>query len=176
MSKSILERKVIHPGKAFIKAGEENARAYLIQNGEVRGFFKDGDQEIEIGTFGPGHIIGEVCLMSDEPLSISYEAITDTTVAMVTRAEFQKKVARVDENIFTILEHIAVKLNRQAKRDIDAAKKLAEVDPDARKMLGQFLSDIPEQNHIAYENAVLPHLNAMVKSIKRVKAEMKGES
>ena len=173
MSKSILERKVIHPGKAFIKSGEENARAYLIQSGEVRGFVMDGGQKVTVGTYGAGHIIGEICLMSDEPLAISYEAVTDTTVAMVTRAEFQKKVARIDEGIFTILEHIAGKLNRQALRDIDSAKKLAEVDDDARVMLKNLLRDVPEPQHMTYEADVLPHLNMMIKQIKKVKEDSK---
>ncbi len=91
---NVLERKVIHTGKVFIKAGEEHARAYLVQSGLIQGFVMEGEDKIVVADYEPGRIIGEVCLMVDEPMTMSYEAVVDTTVVTITRQDFQKKISR----------------------------------------------------------------------------------
>lgn len=174
MSNDVLERKVIPPGKPFIKAGEEHARAYIVQSGLISAFIMENDQKIEVAQYGPGRIIGEICLMSDEPMTMSYEALESTTVITLTRQEFQKKISKVDKNVSTILEHVMNKLNYQYAEDLDKAKQGAELDEDALKLVQAFIADVPEERKVAYENVILPHLNALLKGIKTLKEEEKG--
>ena len=170
-AENILERKVIHPGKPFIKAGEEHARAYIVQSGLISAYIMEGDRKIEVTQYGSGRIIGEICLMSDEPMTMNYEALQDTTVVTLTRQEFQKKISKVDKNVATILEHVMNKLNFQYASDVAKALKASEIDPDAHAMVDGLIGKVPEGRKIKYEEALLPHVNAIVKEIKALKAE-----
>ena len=170
-SENVLERKVIHPGKPFIKEGEEHARAYIVQSGLISAYIMEDDRKIEVQQYGSGRIIGEICLMSDEPMTMNYEALQDTTVVTLTRAEFQKKISKVDKNVATILEHVMNKLNFQYASDVEKALKASEIDPDAHAMVDGLIGKVPEGRKIKYEEALLPHVNAIVKEIKTLKAE-----
>lgn len=165
----VLERKVIHAGKVFIKAGEEHARAYVVQNGLIKSYVMDGDQRIDVAEYEPGRIIGETCLMVDEPMTMNYEAVVDTTVITITRQDFQKKISRIDKDISTILEHVMNKLNYQDLSAIDKAKQRFEIDPDAYKMVEVLINGLTDERKFKYEKAILPHVNAMVKAIKDLK-------
>lgn len=167
---SIFERKVLHPGKPFIKADEENARAYVVQSGEVRSYVIEEDgRETDIETFGPGRIVGEISLMSDEPLGINYEAVENTQVIMVTRAEFQKKISKIDDNIATILQHITDKLNAQSLRNIDEARERSRIHPKTSEAFEKLVTGLSENERDKYIRNVLPHMNEMIKAIVDIK-------
>ncbi|GJL86143.1 MAG: hypothetical protein DHS20C02_19180 [Micavibrio sp.] len=175
MATDVFDRNVIHAGKVFIKAGEEHARAYMVQTGLVRSFVMDSDMKVEVAEYQPGRIIGETCLMVDEPMSMSYEAVTDSTVITITRQDFQKKIARIDKNIMTILHHVMDKLNYQDLYAIDKAKTRAEIDPDAFKMVEALTSGLGDEKKFQYEKAILPHANQMIKAIKELKEKDKAK-
>lgn len=172
----ILERKVIHSGDVFIKAGEENNRAYVIQQGKVRAFITNDDGEkIVVAEHGPGTIIGEVCLALDDPIMMSFEAVGDTTVVTVTRQDFEKKLNRADKTIKTIFSHIVKKLyNRDGKR-IGKAGESAKIDEDAVTIINGLIADLPAEKKAQYEDAILPHLNGLIKEIKNLKSEKEKE-
>lgn len=173
-SEDVLERKVIHAGKPFIKAGEEHARAYMIQNGEVLAYVMDGDMKVEIARYGAGRIIGETCLMIDEPMVMNYEAVVDSTVVTITRQDFQKKIQRVDKNVATILSQVMNKLNYQDANALEKAREKAKIDPDAFKIVNALLNGQPQHKKYSYEKAILPHVNAMIKEIKLLKLKDSG--
>lgn len=167
---SILDRNVIHAGKVFIKAGEEHSRAYVVQNGTVRAFIMDEhDHKIVVGEYDAGRIIGETCLMVDEPMSMNYEAVTDVTVVTITRQDFQQKLSKLDKDIHKILNYVMNKLNYQDGSAIDKALTRAEIDPDAIKMVDSLTAGLPAERKFQYEKAMMPHINAMVKELKSLK-------
>jgi len=170
----VLERKVIHTGNVFIKAGEENSRAYMIQSGKVRAFTTQGTDKIEIAQYGPGAIIGEVCLVLDEKIHISYEALTDTTVAMITRQDFQKKIQRIDKTVVTILNELVKKLLAQEQAGMDKAIRGSEIDEDAYKFVQALVTGLAPGKKETYETALLPHMNRLLRAIKEIKASEKG--
>lgn len=170
-AENVLERKVIHPGKPFIKQGEEHARAYIVQNGRIRSYIMQGENKVEVAEYGPGRIIGEICLMSDEPMNMNYEALEDTTVITMTRSEFQKKIAKMDKNVSTILEHVMNKLNYQYTESVEKAREGMVMDQDAMKVLQVFSGSIPEEKRARFEGSILPHVNAILKEMRTIKKE-----
>lgn len=171
----VLERKVIHTGNVFIKAGEENSRAYMIQTGKVRAFFLRGEQKIEVAQYGPGTIIGEVCLVMDDPIKVSYEAMVDTTVAMITRQDFEKKMQRVDKTVVTILNELVKKLVAQDNEDVNKALSNAEIDSDAHKFVQALVTGLSPGKKATYETTLLPHMNRLIRAIKELKQMEAGE-
>ncbi len=166
----VLERSCLPTGKVFIKEGEESARAYMIQVGEVAAFTMEGDRKVEIERLGPGSIIGERFLVADEPATISYEAIVPTTVVVITRQEFQKLLSKVDKNIKTVFDYAIEKIRHYERLSTTKAlKKKIEVDDKTYAMVQGLLVGIPDEKKSRYEDAILPHVSAIVKAINEVK-------
>ncbi|MGH1404112.1 MAG: Crp/Fnr family transcriptional regulator [Alphaproteobacteria bacterium] len=168
---AVLERSVLAEGKVFIKEGQENARAYMIQNGEVSAFITDGEQEVEIARHGPGTIIDEICLLIDEPAKVSYRALSSVTVVTITRADFQKRLSKADQTIGTILDHIVHKLTYYANRETEKALKRSEIDDTALALVHGLVQGLNAEKKEKYKDAMLPHLNGLIKAIKDLKSE-----
>lgn len=167
----ILERKIIHAGKIFIKAGEENSRAYVIQQGKVCAFFMKDDQRIDVADHGPGTIIGESCLVLDDPIDLSYETLVDTTVVTITRQDFQKKLSRADKTVKVLFGHVINKLHEMDSAAMGRAGEKAKIDDDALSLVKGLIAGLPPDKKFEYEQALLPHLNALIKEIKNLKTE-----
>ncbi len=165
----VLERKVIHAGKVFIKIGEENNHAYLIQQGKISAFVMRDGQRIEVGEYGPGTIIGEVCLALDAPIKMNFEAVVDTTVVTITRQDFEKKLSKVDKTVRNIFGEVIKKLYAQDDIAIGIAGEKARIDDDAIKLVSALLANLPPDKKFRYEKAILPHLNGLIKEIKNLK-------
>lgn len=168
---NVLERSVLQAGKVFIRSGEDNSRAYVIQTGEVRGFIMRDGKKVEVARYGPGTIIGELGLMLDDPSTLSYEALESATVVTVTRQDFQKRLIRADKSITTILEHAVKKIQDSDKKLTERAIERSKMDETALLLVQGLLSGFSDEKKALYEDAVLPHLNAMMKDIKRIKED-----
>lgn len=175
MSKNtdVLERSAIPAGKIFLKAGEENSRAYVIQAGTVMSFTEVNGRKIEVERLGPGTIIAELCLMVDAPINLSYEALETTTVVTVTRQDFQKRLSRVDKTVAKILTHTVEKLAAHEKVEVEKAIRRSEIDDTAQALALSILKSkrLSADQEYEYEKMILPPINDMIKAIKRFKEE-----
>ncbi len=167
----ILERNVLQPGKPFIREGEENIRAYVIQNGAVQSYIKKGDKKVTVATYGPGTIIGELGLMVDTTPKLNYEATQTTTVVTVTRQDFQKRIAHADKTIRTILDNAIKKLENYEKQENKTALKSAEIDSKTEKIMEGLLQTVPKDNQEEFRNAILPHIDGIIKGMKSLKKQ-----
>lgn len=171
----VLERSALQAGKVFIREGEDNIRAYVIQDGEVAAYKQNGDQRIEIARYSSGTIIGELNLMIDEPSQLSYEAVQLSTVISITRQDFQKRLARADKSITTILEHTVDKIKYYENIETEKALERSKVDDLATQLIQQLVTGLPIDKKVQFEDAILPHLNAMIKAIKETKEKTKSK-
>jgi len=166
---NVLERSVLQAGKVFIRPEEEIARAYIIQNGEVRAFMMDGDRKVEVDRFGSGTIIGEMGLVIDEKTKLGYEALTACTVVSITRQDFQKRLARADKSISTVLNQAIQKIIYYENIETQKALKNSEIDDMAVALTKSLLTGLSVDKKLQYEDALLPHINGMIKAIKEMK-------
>lgn len=170
----VLERSALQAGKTFIREGEDNIRAYVIQDGEVAAYKKNGSQKVEIARFGPGTIIGEINLMVDSPSNLTFETITLSTVVSITRQDFQKRLARADKSIATILEHVVNKIKVYEGLEIQKSLEESDMDELATQLVKSLIGGLPVDKKMEYENAILPHLNGLIKAIKEIKQKAKS--
>lgn len=174
MASEVLERSVLPAGKVFIKEGEENARAYIIQNGAVHSFKTDGERKVKIADYGPGTIIGELGLMLDDPSTLSYETTESTTVVTVTRQDFQKRLTKTDKTVAQILDHVVKKISFYQNLETEKALDASEIDDLTLALVRSLVSGLSDEKKIQYEDAMLPHINGLIKSIKLLKSKEKS--
>lgn len=171
----VLERSVLPAGKTFIKAGEESSRAYVVQAGEVVCFTMKGEERIEIARYGPGTLIGESCLLLDDPIPVSYEAATNTTVVTITRQDFQKRLARVDKSVRNILDRAMQKIQDYERIEMDKALRLYDVDDKALAFVKGLVQTLPDRKQAEYEARLLPHIDGLLKGVKALQDEAKEQ-
>lgn len=170
-SSPVMERSIIHKGKVFIKENEENGRAYVIQNGNIRSFKTIEDRKITVAEYGPGTIIGESSLFLDEPMEMGFEALNDTTVITITRQDFQKRLQKADKMLSTVMEHLLTKLRQYSLTRQDDVLKASEIDEKTIPVVRQLLKGIDESKQREYELALMPHIDGLLKTFKAIKAE-----
>ncbi len=171
---NVLERSVLQAGKVFIHADEDNSRAYVVQTGEVRSFIMHEGKKIEVARYGPGTIIGELGLMLDDPSALNYEALESSTVVTITRQDFQKRLARADKSITTILEHAVKKIRAFDQEQTAFALETSQMDETATLLVQGLLNGLSDEKKALYEDAIAPHLHAMMKDLKRAKKKSKA--
>lgn len=166
----VYDRKIFPAGKVFIKEGEEAYHAYLVQSGTVRVYKtkEDGD-EIEITELGAGAILGESALILDEPRNASAQAVSSTTVIVISRDDFERKMQKVDETIQKVLKLMSMKLgslNKDAmKRHEDAHKR----DFEAEAIVDSFCRKMSPERQEKFKEEITPHMTGLIRALKNFK-------
>lgn len=103
----LLKRDTYQAGDSIFKEGEEGNHAYIVQSGEVEVFKTVDGEEKVLGTIGQGGILGEMALIDDKPRMASARASKGSTIIVVTRATFEKKLNSADPFIRGLLNILA---------------------------------------------------------------------
>jgi len=96
-SSGILERIVFQAGESVFKEGDVGNRAYVVQEGLIE-ILKESayGEEIVLGSIEKGGIFGEMALIDDQPRMATAKAAAMTTVIVINREMFRKKLAKSD--------------------------------------------------------------------------------
>ncbi|MBM3732918.1 MAG: cyclic nucleotide-binding domain-containing protein [Acidimicrobiia bacterium] len=89
--------RVFNKGETLVRDGEKGDDVFLIVKGkvEVRKALRN-DRHLSLGFKEKGEIIGEFSAFDDQPHVATVVALDETVVTVMTRAEFQRRVATVD--------------------------------------------------------------------------------
>lgn len=121
--------------------GQDGNCAYLIQSGRVKVFTKTGSKEVVLANLGPGQIFGEMALILDQKRSASVMAVEDTTVIIISRIAFEKKLSGGDATIRAVTRMMM-------KRVADTTRSLLAEQSKFDKMVDQIYDAYQE----LYEN------------------------
>jgi CRP/FNR family cyclic AMP-dependent transcriptional regulator len=99
----ILDRLVIAEGASVFTEGETGNVAYIVQDGRIEIIRGTVDSLKVLATVEKGGIFGEMALVDDKPRMASARAAVATTVIIVTREMFNKKLAACDPFIRGLL-------------------------------------------------------------------------
>ena len=119
LSKSCQERKY-SAGSTLIKQGDTGAGLYVIISGHVKTTLaKNPDRaEVDLGTYGPGSVLGEMALLDDLPRSATVTAVDDVTALLLPVWEFRATVRDHPEIGLKLLSVLSKRLRKiESKSD-----------------------------------------------------------
>ncbi|HLQ11270.1 MAG TPA: cyclic nucleotide-binding domain-containing protein [Ktedonobacteraceae bacterium] len=119
LSKSCQERKY-SAGSTLIKQGDTGVGLYVIISGHVKTTqAKNPDRaEVDLGTYGPGNVLGEMALLDDLPRSATITAVDDVTALLLPVWEFRATVRDHPEIALKLLAVLSKRLrNIESKSD-----------------------------------------------------------
>src|SRR5690554_6584115 len=89
--------KTFKAGEVIMSQGDIGACAYFIQDGQVKIVVEKGDGTIlDMGTRGPGSIIGEMAIVDNQPRSATVRAMETCQLLEITKEDFARSVKGVN--------------------------------------------------------------------------------
>jgi CRP/FNR family cyclic AMP-dependent transcriptional regulator len=113
---NFVDRKVYYAGDIIFREGSQGDCAYLIERGEVRVYKGPPDAEVTLAVIRSGALLGEMAMIDSEPRMASAIAITETSMTMVSRTMFERKMETADPFLRALLRVLTRTLRDVSKR------------------------------------------------------------
>ena len=115
LSVTILQRTTYQAGDRIFKEGDDGNLAYVVQTGEVEIIKVINGLETLLGTICQGGIFGETALIDSQPRMAMARCKKGSTIIVVTRAMFEKKMNKADPFIRGLLNILVSHIRRADK-------------------------------------------------------------
>lgn len=107
--------KVFKAGEVIIRENTPGNCAYIVESGEVEVSKDIGNQRVVFSEIGKGSVFGEMCLLlKDTMRSATVTAVTDTSVKIWSKPEFDKILRSLSPSVQTLFEMIEERLRETA--------------------------------------------------------------
>ena len=123
-------------GDTLFEEGGRGNEAYIIKSGSVK--ISQGGTT-DLGTFGPGEIIGELAVISDMGRIATATALDETVCVALSRQAMQHMMDSVDMEMRTIIEFLVDYI-----RDVTEGNFVDESEADRNSRILQVLIDSPD--------------------------------
>jgi signal transduction histidine kinase len=80
-------------GSTLFSEGDEPDRAYVIDSGELEILKESAGRNVRIAVSGPGDVVGEMGLLTDEPRNATAKALTDATLVSIPKSALDELLA-----------------------------------------------------------------------------------
>jgi CRP/FNR family transcriptional regulator, cyclic AMP receptor protein len=115
----LLRRRTVREGEILWRQGDRARELLLIVDGEVAvTLHVPGDRVVEIGTAGPGEIVGEVGLLDGGEHTMSVRATSAATVLVLGRRDFAALLARRDPAAFRMKRRLASQFTARLRNQL----------------------------------------------------------
>ena len=123
-------------GDHLFEEGRRGNEAYIIKSGRVKITQDDGH---ELGTFGPGEIIGELAVISDMGRIATATALDETVCVALSRNAMRHMMDSVDMEMRTIIEFLVDYI-----RDVTEGEDVDESQANSNKRILKVLIESPD--------------------------------
>lgn len=83
-------------GETIMQQGDKGESAYIIEEGTVEIYIERGGRIQNVGTRGPGALIGEMAIVDDAPRTATIRALQNCKLLEITRDDFANRLATSD--------------------------------------------------------------------------------
>lgn len=109
-------KKTFKKGDVLMREGDKADCAYVIEQGNVEVLVQKSGQLLQIGTRGPGSIIGEMAMIDDKPRTATIRALDDCTVMEISREDFTRRVDSADPVLKMVMRVIMTRYRDMISR------------------------------------------------------------
>ena len=136
-------KKQFREGEILIREGDRGECAYVLESGNVEIVVQRDGQTIQLGTRGPGSLLGEMAMIDDQPRTATVRALEDCEALEITRDDFARRVGTADPVVKMVMRVITTRY-----RDMIART-------DAMKFIGATAAaEATEHAHASHEVAL----------------------
>lgn len=145
-------KKTFSAGDVIMRQGEEGDCAYIIEDGQVEILISKPDGSTQqVGTRGPGTIIGEMSIVDSAPRTATVKALKDCKMLEISREEFAQRLGTSDPVIRMITQVILTRYRDTLMRADILRDSLAYPPAEALEVSYTENLDVVESVKIANE-------------------------
>jgi eukaryotic-like serine/threonine-protein kinase len=107
------------PGDVFVQEGDKGDFAFTIISGSVEVSRMVGGAKKVLSVLGPGEIVGELAIFSNEPRTATITALEPTTISIMNRPSIEQEMQKLSpwvQKMIAALSNRFIKLNEQLIR------------------------------------------------------------
>lgn len=149
-----------------MQEGEPGTSAYLIQSGSVEVFTENDGKHIKLATLELGQIFGEMALVFDENRTASVKALEDCNLIVITRQSFQQKLHKTDPTIKAIIKMLTERIVSANNAVVNKKSNIEDLYETTQIIYQNILSALPATRQKAFQDTVLPKLDAFLDAIR----------
>lgn len=81
-------------GEILWHEGDPDNQAAFILTGKlgIKKMTEFSDRHVIVGTYGPGSVVGELCLLTDNARAVTAEAISDVEILLLSNENFEQLI------------------------------------------------------------------------------------
>jgi CRP/FNR family cyclic AMP-dependent transcriptional regulator len=115
------QERTYKAGSTLIKQGDTGVGLYVIISGTVRITQANNPDkaEVDLGTAGPGSVLGEMALLDDLPRSATITAVTDVTALLLPVWEFRTTLRNHPDIALRLLSVLSHRLRKAESHSRD---------------------------------------------------------
>jgi CRP/FNR family cyclic AMP-dependent transcriptional regulator len=115
------QERTYKAGSTLIKQGDTGVGLYVIISGTVRITQANNPDkaEVDLGTAGPGNVLGEMALLDDLPRSATVTAVTDVTALLLPVWEFRTTLRNQPDIALRLLSVLSHRLRKAESHSRD---------------------------------------------------------
>ena len=115
------QERTYKAGSTLIKQGDTGVGLYVIISGTVRITQANNPDkaEVDLGTAGPGSVLGEMALLDDLPRSATVTAVTDVTALLLPVWEFRTTLRAHPDIALRLLSVLSHRLRKAESHSRD---------------------------------------------------------
>lgn len=161
----IHERRFFGKGQVILKEGSHGSEAFLIQSGEVAIYLTKDGKDVELSRLGAGEIIGEMAVIFDAPRSASVRAVSDTTMIVISRPQFEEKLRATDPMVRAIVQMMSKRIVDSNLTLLDKKSDLQDLKETVRIIYQNVNDTLPTNQQWTLKNTVYPSMEALFAAI-----------
>jgi CRP/FNR family transcriptional regulator, cyclic AMP receptor protein len=113
------QERTYKAGETLIKQGDTGVGLYVITAGHVHVMRANNPDraEVDLGTYGPGDVLGEMALLDDLPRSATITAVDDVTALLLPVWEFRTIIRNHPDIALTLLGVLSRRLRKAESKN-----------------------------------------------------------
>lgn len=97
MASGIQTKKAFKTGEVIMRQGDPGESAYIIESGRVEILVVGRNGKVQnVGTRGPGTMIGEMALVDNAPRTATVQAVENCVLLEITKEDFSNRLQKAD--------------------------------------------------------------------------------
>lgn len=129
---SALGVRKLEPGEVLFRQGDRGSEAFIVRRGRLQITREESDMTLDVGTAGPGEMIGEMAFLNQTTRSATLTAMEPTELAVLNLEYFRDYLDRQPEWFHTMLQsmigHVSETTTKLAQAERRASDHLERVD------------------------------------------------
>jgi len=115
--------KIFRKGEILFREDEHSFDMYIIKSGKVEIILERLGEEVLLGTFSKGDIIGEMSLFDKKPRSATARIVDDAEITIVSSEIFKQRLNLIPKWVVSMINILVHRLRQADKRLGDSVIK-----------------------------------------------------